>query len=82
MVFPSDDDQGESIWEAGSCRLRRASRIGLRFHGSRASIASTVVASGSCWNTSLRYSKGSSPLTRAVITSENRLALAWAPTLS
>jgi len=48
----------------------------------RASIASTVVASGSCWNTSLRYSKGSSPLARAVITSENRLALAWAPTLS
>jgi len=47
MVFPSDDDQGESIWEAGCCRLRRASRIGLRFHGSRASIASTVVASDS-----------------------------------
>jgi hypothetical protein len=38
----------------------------LRFHGSSASIASTVVASGSCSNTSLRYSKGSSPLARAV----------------
>lgn len=56
--------------------LFRASRMVLMFHGSSASIASSVVAPGSCSNSSLRYSKGSTPLARAVITRENRFALA------
>jgi hypothetical protein len=60
-----DASQGASSWGGVCERLWRASRMSFRFHGSSASIASTVVAAGRCSNTSLRYSKGSTPLAAA-----------------
>jgi hypothetical protein len=39
-----------TVYGAGSCRVRCASRTVLRFHGSSASIASTVVPGGNEWN--------------------------------
>jgi len=45
------------VYGAVSHRLRCASREDLRFHGSSASTASTVVAVGSCSNSSLKYLK-------------------------
>jgi hypothetical protein len=46
-------------------QLEAACRRALKFHGSSASSASTVVAVGDCSNTKLRYAKDSMSLARA-----------------